>query len=192
MLTDSQVRTLKLREAAYRIADANSLCLEVRPSGAKVGRYRYRLAGRASLVTIGEYPTMGLSAARAERERLRALVKGGGNPALSAKIERAIAVEQSESTFGGGGFIPSMQYVDSCLSSRNIASEAKEPGPLHGHPEGLDVGPVAARRVAPPDCSAVRAHSICSPHGIPMARDHRSRRSWSVERSPRMGHGAER
>ncbi|MEN1957706.1 tyrosine-type recombinase/integrase [Luteimonas changyuni] len=100
MLTDTKVRTLKPREAAYRIADANGLCIEVRPSGAKVWRYRYRFAGRASMVTMGEYPTMGLSAARAERERLRALVKGGGNPALSAKIERAIAIEQSESTFG--------------------------------------------------------------------------------------------
>lgn len=100
MLTDTKVRTLKPRGVAYRIADTNGLCIEVRPSGSKVWRYRYRFAGRPSMVTMGEYPTMGLAAARAERERLRALVKGGGNPGLSARIERAIAIEQSEATFG--------------------------------------------------------------------------------------------
>ncbi|WP_326525967.1 Arm DNA-binding domain-containing protein, partial [Dokdonella sp.] len=71
----------------------NGLCIEVRPSGAKVWRYRYRYAGKASMITMAEYPTMGLAQARAERDRLRALLKGGSNPALAAKIERAAKVE---------------------------------------------------------------------------------------------------
>ena len=35
MLTDTKLRTLKPRESAYRVADTNSLCIEVRPSGAR-------------------------------------------------------------------------------------------------------------------------------------------------------------
>jgi integrase len=100
MLTDTKLRTLKPRESAYRIADTNGLCIEVRPSGAKVWRYRYRYAGKPSIVTMAEYPVMGLAEARSERDRLRALVKGGGNPALAAKIERAAKIEQVETTFG--------------------------------------------------------------------------------------------
>lgn len=35
MLTDTKIRTLKPRATAYRVADTNGLCIEVRPSGAK-------------------------------------------------------------------------------------------------------------------------------------------------------------
>lgn len=99
MLTDTKLRSLKSREDAYRIADTNGLCIEVRPSGAKVWRYRYRHSGKASMITLAEYPIMSLGEARAERDRLRALVKGGANPAQVARIERAAQTERAESTF---------------------------------------------------------------------------------------------
>src|SRR5688572_8356936 len=100
MLTDTKLRTLKPRAGAYRIADANGLCIEVRPSGAKVWRYRYRYTGKASIITLAEYPTMSLAEARGERERLRALVKAGGNPAHAARVARAEKLELAETTFG--------------------------------------------------------------------------------------------
>ncbi len=99
MLTDTKLRSLKPREDAYRVADTNGLCIEVRPSGAKVWRYRYRHSGKASMITLAEYPIMSLGEARAERDRLRALVKGGANPAQVARIERAAQTERAESTF---------------------------------------------------------------------------------------------
>lgn len=100
MLTDTKLRALKPRTSAYRLADANGLCIEVRPSGAKAWRYRYRYAGKPSIITLAEYPAMGLAEARAERDRLRALVRGGGNPANVARVERAAKVERAETTFG--------------------------------------------------------------------------------------------
>lgn len=103
MLTDTKIRALKPRERSYRIADANGLCLEVRASGAKAWRYRYRHAGQPSMITLGEYPTMGLADARAERERLRALVRSGSNPAHTVRIERAVKAGQAATTFGAIG-----------------------------------------------------------------------------------------
>ncbi|MFZ7096704.1 tyrosine-type recombinase/integrase [Luteimonas dalianensis] len=100
MLTDTKIRTLKPRPTAYRVADANGLCIEVRPVGTKVWRYRYRHQGKASMITIGEYPMMPLVEARAERERLRALLKGGANPAQVARVERAAQAEHAANTFG--------------------------------------------------------------------------------------------
>lgn len=100
MLADTKLRALKRRTQIYRVADTNGLCIEVRPSGIKAWRYRYRHSGKASMVTMAEYPMMSLSEARAERDKLRALVKGGANPAQVARIERAAQTEQSESTFG--------------------------------------------------------------------------------------------
>ncbi|MGX5731938.1 tyrosine-type recombinase/integrase [Pseudoxanthomonas beigongshangi] len=100
MLTDTKLRALKSKDAAYRVADSNGLCVEVRPTGAKVWRYRYRFAGKASMVTIGEYPAMSLQKARSERERLRGIIKGGGNPADSQRAAKAATVERHANTFG--------------------------------------------------------------------------------------------
>jgi len=100
MLTDTKLRALKPRGSAYRVADSNGLCVEVRPTGAKVWRYRYRYAGKPSMMTLGEYPAMPLMQARMERERQRQLLKGGANPAHVARAERAASAEQAANTFG--------------------------------------------------------------------------------------------
>jgi len=46
MLTDTKLRALKPRVRPYRIADSHGLCIEVRPTGTKAWRYRYRYAGK--------------------------------------------------------------------------------------------------------------------------------------------------
>jgi len=99
MLTDTKLRTLKPREKVYRVADANGLCIEVRPSGAKLWRYRYRHAGKPSMAALGEYPTMSLAEARSERDQARAQVKEGLNLAHVAKAERAARMERASNTF---------------------------------------------------------------------------------------------
>nr|WP_241239607.1 integrase arm-type DNA-binding domain-containing protein [Xanthomonas arboricola] len=100
MLTNTKLRALKPRDAAFRVADSNGLCIEVRTTGAKVWRYRYRYAGKPSMVTIDEYPALSLMQARAERDKLRTLLKGGANPAHVARIERAVQAERVNTTFG--------------------------------------------------------------------------------------------
>jgi integrase len=99
MLTDTKLRGLKAKATVYRVADTNGLCIEVRTTGAKLWRYRYRYAGKASMAALGEYPMMALAEARAERDRMRALVKGGANPAHVARVERAAQIERAETTF---------------------------------------------------------------------------------------------
>lgn len=103
MLTDTKLRALKAKPDVYRVADSNGLAIEVRPTGSKLWRYRYRYAGKASMVTLGEYPAVTLADARAERDRMRALVKGGANPAHVARAERALKVERANTTFGAIG-----------------------------------------------------------------------------------------
>jgi hypothetical protein len=38
-----------------------------------------------------------------------------------------------------------MQHTIDCVSRRSVADEAKTPNPLHGKPEGVDVGALATR-----------------------------------------------
>ncbi|WP_221229143.1 Arm DNA-binding domain-containing protein [Xanthomonas sp. 3075] len=47
MLTDTKLRALKPRDAAFRVADSNGLCIEVRTTGAKVWRYRIPVCRQA-------------------------------------------------------------------------------------------------------------------------------------------------
>ena len=99
MLNDTKLRHLKPRATAYRVADGNGLCIEMRPGGSKVWRYRYRHAGKPSIITLGDYPAMPLVKARAERDKARGLLKAGANPAYVAKAERAVQVDRAANTF---------------------------------------------------------------------------------------------
>ena len=94
-LTDSQIRNAKPGEKPIKLTDGGGLYLEVRPTGAKLWRYRYRIAGKENVFAVGEYvqaPSgeakeqtqsrrnagmLTLAEARARREECRALVKQG-------------------------------------------------------------------------------------------------------------------
>lgn len=49
MLNDLKIKRLKPREELYRMADHSGLCIEVRPSGSKFWRYRYRFLTKAKM-----------------------------------------------------------------------------------------------------------------------------------------------
>lgn len=123
MLTDTKLRTLKARPASYRIADANGLCIEVRPSGARVWRYRYRHAGKASMVTLGAYPALSLQQARAERDRLRALLRAGANPAHVARTAKAALSDSAKNTFGAIALELLAKRTKEGLSSGSVKRE---------------------------------------------------------------------
>ena len=99
MLTDTKLRSLKPKPSVYRFADTNGLCIEVRPTGSKIWRYRYRFASKANMLTIGEYPAVSLAEARLARDRARVLLKAGSDPTQVARIQRAAKVEQASNTF---------------------------------------------------------------------------------------------
>lgn len=89
MITDTKARKAKAREKTYRIADSGGLALEVRPTGAKYWRYRYRLFGKAGMYTIGEYPAISIADARAARDWARKCVADGETPADVKRRELA-------------------------------------------------------------------------------------------------------
>jgi len=125
MLTDTKVRSLKPRDAIYRVADTNGLVVEVRPAGSKVWRYRYRFLGKASIITLNEYPAMGLQAARIERDRLKALLRGGANPAQVARAEKMATGERAAVTFGSIGLEFLAKRTREGLSPGSVARERR-------------------------------------------------------------------
>jgi len=88
-LTDARIRTLKPRPAVYRVADRDGLCLEVRPTGARLWRLRYRRqdTGKPTMLSLGSYPATGLQDARRQCSEARALITAGTDPANARKRE---------------------------------------------------------------------------------------------------------
>ncbi|WP_147692820.1 tyrosine-type recombinase/integrase [Vogesella mureinivorans] len=99
MLSDTKIRQSKPQDKVYRIADQKGLCIEIRPSGQKIWRYRYRLAGKASMYTIGEYPAVTLAAARAMVDEARLMVAQGLNPNVQKRVMVANQITTDQNTF---------------------------------------------------------------------------------------------
>lgn len=100
-LTDAKIRNTKATDKPQKLADGGGLYLEVRPTGAKLWRYRYRIAGRENVFAIGEYPVIGLKEAREEREGAQKLVKQGIHPSHNRQAERLANVAANANTFEG-------------------------------------------------------------------------------------------
>lgn len=98
-MTDTKLRSLRPRDTIYRVADANGLAIEVRPTGLRVWRYRYRWNGAPSMVTLGEYPAVSLQEARRRRDEARATLKAGISPSHAARAKRDARIEMSKNTF---------------------------------------------------------------------------------------------
>lgn len=99
MLTDIKLRNLKPRATLYRVADAAGLCIEISPSGAKLWRYRYRYNGKASMLSLGEYPAVSLAEARELRAAMRKRLRAGENPAEARRAAKHAKLAAARNTF---------------------------------------------------------------------------------------------
>lgn len=106
MLTDKAIKALAPRAALYRVTDADGLCIEVTPAGpksprgSKLWRFRYRYAGKAKMLALGEWPTVGLADARRRRDDARKLLADGRDPGGARKADKARAMLSAANTFG--------------------------------------------------------------------------------------------
>ncbi|MDR1578920.1 MAG: integrase arm-type DNA-binding domain-containing protein, partial [Synergistaceae bacterium] len=100
MLTDSKVKTLKPADIRKRYADADGLYLEVFTNGTKIWEYRYTLNGKRKMMSIGEYPMVGIREARELRDQARRRLFDGEpakeSPAESAHVFQAVAEQWRE------------------------------------------------------------------------------------------------
>ena len=98
-LADAQIRSAKSNGKSTKLGDGGGHYLEVRATGSKLWRYRYRLAGKENLFALGTYPAMGLAEARAMRAKARELVKRGIHPAHDRQTDRLATVNANANTF---------------------------------------------------------------------------------------------
>jgi integrase len=73
--------------------------VEVKPTGARLWRYRYRIGGKENLYAIGAYPEISLAEAREARDDARKLVRRGVHPAHHRKSEAIRARYENANAF---------------------------------------------------------------------------------------------
>ena len=99
-LTDPKCEAAKPRAKDYTLFDGQGLFLLVRATGTKVWRFKYKKpSGKPGLATFGNYPALGLKAARARRADALKLLAHGQDPIESAKQAKIEAANEAGNTF---------------------------------------------------------------------------------------------
>ena len=93
LLSDTKVRSVKPSTKTITLNDGGGLQLEVRPTGSKLWRLRCTINGKRTRLSIGEYPSISLKAARATRDELKEQIAQGLDP----RIQEEPIVPPSES-----------------------------------------------------------------------------------------------
>lgn len=91
--SDSKIKALKPSDKLYRARVDRGLYIEVTPSGTKHWRYRYGWHGKATMMTLGKFPAIGLREARKKQEEAEALLAKGINPAHAVQASKANTFE---------------------------------------------------------------------------------------------------
>lgn len=89
-LTTDVIREAEPKLHEYALRDGEGLALRVLPSGTKVWSVYYWERGRKRNKSPGRWPDMGIRAARAERDRIKALAAGANAITLEAFAEEYI------------------------------------------------------------------------------------------------------
>lgn len=88
-LTDVAIRRAKPSAKPQKLADGGGLYLLITTAGAKSWRWKYRVAGKEKLLTLGLYPDVSLAMARDAREDARRLLRRGIDPGQQRKAATA-------------------------------------------------------------------------------------------------------
>lgn len=98
-LTDAKCRQAKPNSSGLaKLYDGGGLYLDVRPTS-KRWRMKFRHGGKESTITLGAYPSLTLSQARRERERIKDLLSQGIHPVIERNQEKTRLIKQQKETF---------------------------------------------------------------------------------------------
>ncbi|WP_419605085.1 tyrosine-type recombinase/integrase [Thiolapillus sp.] len=100
-LTATEVEKVKPGQKVRRLADGNGLFLEVKPTGVKWWRYRYRkpATGKDTMLSLGKYPAVSLATARKKRLEAEELLQTGIDPADHKRMEKERRKQMAANTF---------------------------------------------------------------------------------------------
>lgn len=151
-LKPAQIDNAKPRDRPYSLTDGGGLHIEVLPSGSKVWRWKYHRDGKREKVTLGQYPTLGIKAARDKHEELRRVLADGDSP---AKAKKQAAVQRQQQEAGAMLFRPFADaWIDATMGHLSETYRAQTARLLAAHVHTrIGAKPISA--VEPADVLAI-------------------------------------
>lgn len=98
-LSDVAIRAAKPGPKPVKLSDERGLFLLVQPSGGKLWRLKYRIAGKEKKLSLGRYPDVALKDARERSAEARKLIAAGIDPSEKKRIDRLDATLRAATTF---------------------------------------------------------------------------------------------
>lgn len=98
-LTDPDINNATPADKARRLFDGGGLYLEVAPSGGKWWRLKYRFAGKEKRISLGVYPKVSLTEARARRDAAKQQLGNGIDPSAARKAQKALREATGATSF---------------------------------------------------------------------------------------------
>jgi len=89
-LTDLDCRHAKPKDKPYRIYDSGGLYLEIKPSGTKIWRLKFKFYNKEKLLTIGKYPLVSLLDARNRQQEAKKQLESRIDPAKLKQDEKKL------------------------------------------------------------------------------------------------------
>jgi integrase len=120
MLTDTAVKALRARDKPFKKSDAAGLYLLIAPTGGKLWRLNYMLAGKQKTLALGAYPAVSLAEARSARDAAKAKLRGGIDPGEVVKVEKAAASAK----------VTTFKDVGADWFTRKVEAEGRAPNTL--------------------------------------------------------------
>jgi hypothetical protein len=87
-LTDSQVKSLPIKDKPYKISDGGGLFIIVNTNGSRYWRLKYFIDFKEKSCSLGVYPGVTLSEARKKALKAKALVAEGTDPTVQKRRDK--------------------------------------------------------------------------------------------------------
>lgn len=127
--SNATIKAVKPGDARNRLADGAGLYLRLFVKGGSHGwRFDYSLNGRRNTLSLGTYPSTGLSLARKKADEARKLVSAGIDPSTARKEARNAAVQQRTTERRAAAGLPpvdSFEAVAREWHTKNVATWAQ-------------------------------------------------------------------
>lgn len=120
-LTVAEIKSLEPKEKAYRRTDGQGLYLEVRPTGTKCWRYKYRFNGKEKLLSIGTFPEISLAQARREHQIARLQLAEGVDPSAAKQLSKLMGKVAAADSFEAIG----EEWIEFALAGKSESHIAR-------------------------------------------------------------------
>lgn len=98
-LSDLDCRLAKPKEKSFRLYDSGGLYLDIKVTGKKIWRLKYKFFDREKLLTIGQYPQITLASAREIRDQAKEKLILGIDPSQEKQDQKVQARYKQTQTF---------------------------------------------------------------------------------------------